>query len=179
VFNDQSSAPIGAVHEAPIVLVLTLLLASVTNPLAAWAKGKTVLITLTCDGLARPIEIVDTVALGFQFGPWGGAFLDASSVVVAKPQTRLRLCEVSFYVQFFGDREAQLAYVLYYGYDPAASSSPGYIYLPGRGEPWYSLNVGTILRSGRDGRWQVAARAWEAEVMRPALARAGHANRAS
>src|SRR5438094_4963456 len=109
----------------PIVLVLTLLLASVTNPLPAWAKGKSVLITLTCDGLARPIEIVDSVALGFQFGPWGGAFLDASGVLVAAPQTRLRLCEVSFYVQYFGDREALIAYELSTRYYSQASSSPG------------------------------------------------------
>lgn len=41
-------------------------------------------------------------------------------------------------------------YVLVYCYDPARKT--GYVYLPGKGEKWYDVNVGSIYR-GVEGHW--------------------------
>jgi len=35
-----------------------------------------------------------------------------------------------------------------------------WLYLPGRGEPGYALNVRTILRDTQDGRWHRPSPAW-------------------
>ena len=40
------------------------------------------------------------------------------------------------------------------------------LYLPGRGEPGYALNAGTILRDGQDGHWRRPLEAWAAAVVR-------------
>ena len=36
----------------------------------------------------------------------------------------------------------------------------GVVHLPGRGEEWYSLSVGTISREGQDGKWFQVRHAW-------------------
>jgi hypothetical protein len=46
---------------------------------------------------------------------------------------------------------------------------PGYIYLPGKGETWYSLNVTAILRDGQDEKWNYASPAWE-DLIKPIIA---------
>jgi hypothetical protein len=52
----------------------------------------------------------------------------------------------------------QVKYVVLYVKD--ARTGQGFVYLPGRGEEGYWLNVGTILRDGQDGTWQVASPSW-------------------
>ena len=39
-----------------------------------------------------------------------------------------------------------------------------WLYLPGRGEAGYSLNVGTILRDGQDGHWHRPPLSWAASI---------------
>lgn len=141
-----------------------------------WAKGRTTRITLTCQGLASPIELTSTVALDFHYGPWGGAFLDSSHPGHLAPPEGLRLCEVAFYAEFEEDR-VRLAYVAYYAYNPRDRSAPGYIYLPGPRDPWYALNAGTMLRRDQDGAWQEASRPWGVELVQGAIARADHSTR--
>jgi len=154
-----------------VVAAATLaLFAPLVTPAAAWAKGRTARVTLTCEGLSGPVEITDTTVLAFRYGPWSGGFLDSTRGPVARPREGLRVCEVAFYVAF-GDRTTRLAYVLYYCYDRVAAARQGFVYLPGEGSPWYALNVATIDRFTRGGRWQMAARPWE-DVIRQAIARA-------
>ena len=156
-----------------ILRVVAVCLLVLVVPSAAWAKGQTVRITLTCAGLAGPIDLTAPKALSFQFGPWGGAFRDSLRDVGSRVTEGLRLCEVAFYVRYRA-RDVQLAYVFYY-YQGRASA-PGHTYLPGRGDPWYSLNTGSILRPGEDGGWCAASLAWEA-LVRPAIAHAEAAER--
>jgi hypothetical protein len=132
-------------------LSLLFVLAILSHFLASslTAKGRTRRITLTCAGSEGPIELTDTTVTGSAFGPWGGQFLDTTRAVLPAPPRASRQCEVAFYVEA-GPDHAHLAYVVYYRYTPGGG---GYIYLPGRGDPWYEMNVGTILRDGRDGRW--------------------------
>lgn len=54
------------------------------------------------------------------------------------------------------------AYVVYYCSDP--DTGEGFIYLPGRGEPPYRRNQGTIIRDEQDGRWHHASAAWSAAL---------------
>jgi len=139
----------------------------------AWAKGRTVRIELTCQGLSRPVELTDQTALNFRYGPWGGEFLGA--VTQAAPPDGLRLCEVAFYAE--SERhQVRLAYVAYYAYDPRDRKAPGYVYLPGQLEPWHAMNIGTILRQDRDGRWQQASRDWAISLVRPAIDKAERAD---
>ena len=55
-----------------------------------------------------------------------------------------------------------LAYIVSYEYDPAASQ--GYVYLPGKGDQWYTLNSASIYH-GREGNWFRATRAWQDAVV--------------
>jgi len=59
-------------------------------------------------------------------------------------------------------------YVAYYY--PSLRHGQGYIYLPGEGPIW-RLNVSTIVRVGRDGRWNYVSPEWEA-LVKPFLVRA-------
>ena len=85
-----------------------------------------------------------------------------------EPPRGLPRYEVSFYIKI-SDNEVAKKYVLYYGPSPATES--GYIYLPGKGEAWYSLNVGAIIRDGQDGKWNYASPAWE-DLIKPMIASA-------
>ena len=53
-------------------------------------------------------------------------------------------------------------YVVIYVRDP--TSGAGLVYLPGRGEEHYRLNVRTILREGQDGKWHHASEAWNEAI---------------
>ena len=127
------------------------------------AKSETVRITITGDGLSKPVEITDrSILAGINIwsGPGnfkieGGAripIIDDGSIlwsqgVVSGPPKALTRYEVSFYGRF---PEERIMYVLVYEFDSTAMK--GYVYLPGRGEKWYEVNVRSILR-GVEGHW--------------------------
>ncbi len=52
---------------------------------------------------------------------------------------------------------------MFYEYDPATEQ--GYVYLPGRKDEWYQLNVSTIFH-GVEGKWFRAWSVWD-NVARP------------
>ena len=82
---------------------------------------------------------------------------------MAEPASGLQRYEVSFYAKTPNER---LIYVVFYEYDPATEH--GYIYLPGRAEKWYRLNVSTIFH-GVEGKWFRAWTVWES-VAAPLIA---------
>ncbi|HEX2711064.1 MAG TPA: hypothetical protein VHM88_02420 [Candidatus Acidoferrales bacterium] len=122
-------------------------------PRAASPKAPTVRIIISGGGLASPIDVTDQRILDSS-NVWTGEFLDASRGTVKEPPPGLRRYEVSFYVKL-GDNNVRKMYVAYYY--PSPSTGQGFIYLPGRGETWHSLNVRTIIRDGRDGKWSFAS----------------------
>lgn len=75
-------------------------------------------------------------------------------------------------------REIRLVYVVSYDYDP---SERGYIYVPGRGDQWYKLDILTVFRKVEnfpfkpglfrkiEGSWFYARPSWE-QVARPLIA---------
>ena len=142
------------------VLTLAFLLMFLGMAQATSAKAPTVKIIISGGGLTRPIEVTDQRILDIS-NVWSGQFLGGSKGTAKEAPRGLRY-EVSFYVEI-ADDEVRKVYVLYY------YPKPGYIYLPGKGETWYSLNVGTIIRNGQDGKWNYASPAWE-DLIRPMIA---------
>ena len=151
--------------------VRTRLLAVVFLALAGWlipgspvlAKGPVDKITLTGPGLTNPIEITDPESLA-PFNPWTRGFIDWGRGLVTEPPPAEQTYTVSLYLRARG-----VIYVLQYSPDP--SGGPGYLYIPGRGDPWYSLNIGTILTGDSDawnpnGKWQYATSDWDALMQR-------------
>ena len=150
---------------------------SLVIPARLFAKGDISKITIEGADLKTPIEIIDFRDLkGVGYSPWSGpgvsvngkaqteGFIvdDWSQPVTERPKG-LQRYKVSFYAKF---PDEKLVYVVLYEYDPATGR--GYIYLPGRGDEWYGLNMGTIAR-GVEGHWYRAQAAWES-VARPLIA---------
>jgi hypothetical protein len=148
------------------------------------AKGDTTKIRISGGHLAYPIEITDaTIVKEFQVwtgpGTTGcldgrsscvagaeGFIVDWSSGAVRQKPNGLPDYEVSFYVtdaRVPSQTEPDhLAYVVSYQYDPAAAQ--GYVYVPGKGDQWFALNVGSIYRR-LEGQWFRATRAWQDAVV--------------
>jgi hypothetical protein len=157
-------------HFAALIIALLALL---TTPRSAPAKAATIKIIISGPDLPTPLEITDDQILNLS-NVWLGQFLDNSHGHPEKPPERLPY-ELSFYIKLSED-DLRLMYIAYYYPDPA--TKPGLIYLPGRRDPWYYLNVGTILREGQDGPWNYASPAWEA-LIKPAIAHAARLPRSA
>ena len=119
------------------------------------AKGPTVKLTLTGPGLAAPIEIVEPAILA-ESNVFAGSFI--GETVEAAPQVKVPTYTVSFDVQPPQNRPVKRAYAVSVARD--ARTGALWLYLPGRGEAGYGLNVGTILRDERDGHWHRPSPSW-------------------
>jgi hypothetical protein len=150
------------------VLLTFLLILIVSTPLPA--KEKTVKITISGAGLKEPIEISDPEILA-NFTVWTrtvdhGLIIDWSQGPVRETPNTLRRYQVSFYAG--APPNERIVYIVYYVFDRGAA--PGRVYLPGKSDEWYGLNVHTIWR-GEEGKWFLAWSAWE-RVARPLIEKA-------
>ena len=82
---------------------------------------------------------------------WSNDFIGP---VTTAPDTSLPRYHVSFHVRPLRSDVVRVMYVVHYVVDPRTNE--GFVYLPGRGEDGYRLNIGTILRDNDDGRWHRA-----------------------
>ena len=153
-------------------LAVLVALLSLVIPARLFAKGAIIRITIEGADLKTPIEITDFRDFkGVDYNVWSGPgvsvnrkaqtegfIIDDWSQPVTERAKGLQRYKVSFYAKFPGEK---LVYVVLYEYDPGAGR--GYIYLPGRGDDWYSLNMGTIAR-GVEGHWYRARTAWDTVV---------------
>ena len=152
-------------RELAVVFVFLLL----GIPARVFAKADISKITLQGGDLKAPIAIKNpkTLAtLDIWSGPgtsgWIGAspgdadrfLIDWFHGVTERPQG-LQPYQLSFCAKWPTER---VIYVVFYEYDPATEH--GYIYLPGRTDEWYRLNVGTIFR-GAEGYWFRAGSRWD------------------
>ena len=135
---------------------LVALLMTMTMAGAMSAKGRTVKLTVAGSGLSHPIQITDPNAVAANV--WGGDFIGTPA---KEPDKALPRYVVSFYVEPPREK-VRMMYVVYYARDP--QTGEGFIYLPGRGEEWYRLNVSTIFRDGEDGTWRHASPAWSKAI---------------
>jgi hypothetical protein len=146
------------------LLLLLALLLLVTPVLA---KGPVDKIIIDGPDLAKPIEITDPDILS-RFDPWGGQFIGTGGPLAGPPSNIKEPYLVKFYLE---DQQGELAlrYMFYYYFN--ATGTTGYIYLPGPGEPYYSINTGTIIRESSDGEWHKALPGWD-DVMTNVVAEA-------
>ncbi len=132
----------------------------------AHAKGAIDRIVITEGGLGHEIEIRGGSLRGFD--PWSGGFFDRGAGPVEAPRDQGSAFEVMFFMSWparhsKGDRDG-LQMIYNVRYCPGRNGA-GYIYLPGT-EDKYSVNSGTIIREGDDGKWHRASAAWEALMKR-------------
>jgi hypothetical protein len=163
----QVSAQEVGMKKPLFVFPLAFLLIFLGMPEATLAKGRTVKIVISGGGLTSAIVVADSRILDIS-NVWIGQFLDRSRGIAKEPPRGLQRYEVSFYIKI-ADNNVWKRYVLYY--DPNPATELGYIYLPGKGETWYSLNVGAIIRDEQDGKWNYASPAWE-DLIKPIIASA-------
>jgi hypothetical protein len=161
--------------------LVSLLVLSSLLPAPCHAKGATTRIVIEGADLAQPVEITDRRVLA-NFGVWTGPgtfstgsgfdpnapsfLIDWSKGPTAQPPEALRRYRVSFYAKELGEGPI---YVV--DYAPAQGAEPGHVYLPGKSDERWRLNVRSILR-GVEGQWFRAWSRWEA-VARPLIRRAG------
>ena len=140
---------------------LFLLLALLAFSAALQAKGPTVKLTITRPGIAVPIDIEDPALLDGS-NVFGGSFL--GETLQAAPQVVQPIYTVSFHVRSpaWMRRPVTAMYAVSVARD--ARTAALWLYLPGRGEAGYALNVGTIMRDGQDGHWHRPPHAWAAAI---------------
>jgi hypothetical protein len=162
----------------PILRFAACVLASLNLSASLWAKADAILITVKGSNLAAPIEIMSPKALdkySFFNGPGvsssGGGYapgtiIDWKSGTLAQLPARREHYQISVYwpprtrpqAGCYSEKPC-LVYVAFYDYDPL--SGRGFVYLPGRGEPWHDLDV-NLLYHGVEGHWFRATDSWTA-----------------
>jgi hypothetical protein len=152
------------------MVALPVMFLLLVSPARLFAKGDTVKITIQGADLRTPIQITDRKVLA-NIQVWSGLgtsssepgfdpkapsfIIDWSQGPIAEPPKGLPHYEVSFYTNMPTER---LIYVVSYALD--AATGHGYVYLPGRNDKNYYLNVGTILR-GVEGNWFRSWTQWD------------------
>lgn len=152
------------------IALACVLLSLLIVPLSA--KGPTSRIVITDVQTGAVQQITDHAVLE-QFQVWAGKgthsgvpgetvegsqgfIVDWTAGVVGQRPSQLRRYEVKFYVApkrmapVPGPAAEEFAYVVFYEHDLATNS--GYVYLPGRSDEHFRLNVGTIIRD-LEGKW--------------------------
>jgi len=147
-------------------LPLFLLLALPALVAPADAKGPVDQITIAGPGLNEAVEITDAGVLQ-RFNPWGGQFIGTGGPIEWSPDVGDQVPYQAFFYLENSRGDLHLAYMVYYYPDPAGGR--GILYLPGPGEPYYRINIGTIIRTNSDGRWHYTMPAWD-ELMRDLMA---------
>ena len=166
------------------ILGLALIMFLSAAPSRVLAKGATTKVVIAGPGLSKPIEITDREILA-NFNIWTGPgtfstrpgfnanaprfIINWSKGSVINVPNALEKYRVSFYSEGLSERPI---YVVYYAI--AHNSEPGYVYLPGKDEEWWRVNVRSIMR-GVEGKWFHAWSTWE-NIARPLIEKAKTAN---
>ena len=152
-------------HMKVAFVIAIVFLAVVTSSAPLSGKGATVKIIIEGANLPKPIEITDPEILA-EFNVWTGpgtssseneGFIVLWSRGVAQPPTGLSRYQVSFYTE----NKPDPSYVVFYSYD--SNAKVGYVYLPGRRDKWYWVDMGSVAR-GVEGNWFLARPSWNAVV---------------
>jgi|SRR5689334_11142532 hypothetical protein len=143
--------------------VLLVALAVTALSIGLEAKGTTVKLTLTGPDLAAPIEIVEPAILE-QSNVWEGSFIGVA--LDTAPRVSASIYTVRFDVQppEWMRQAPRAMYTVQLARD--ARSGELLLYLPGRGDAGYALNMTTMLRDTDDGRWHRPSSTWASSVER-------------
>lgn len=134
-------------------------------PLPAFAKAPTASVTITGPRLEQPLQLADEAIIAANV--WAGNFADWDSGAVNNPESSDPAYHVHFWVRLAAD-DIRLKYVLDFRW--LSDEKRAIVCLPGRSDPWYYVNVYTILRTGQDGNCFYAAPEW-GEAMHAALSK--------
>ena len=137
-------------HFLQALVISSLLVAS-----TAAAKAPTASVTVTGPHLQQPLQLADEAIIAANV--WAGNFADWDSGVVTTPDSMESAYHVHFWVRIAVD-DIRLKYVLDFRW--LSEEQRGVVCLPGRGDPWYYINVYSILRNGQDGNCFYAADQW-------------------
>jgi hypothetical protein len=150
----------------PALLIVLILIAM---PQTAFAKAPTSKLFIEGEGLTKALELTDPrileVSKIWSYGD--DSFLDYSRKPAKNSPRNLRAYEVSFYVKHDQNEIKKMYDVRYY----PNPSGQGYMYLPGDKDAWGAGNKGSIIRAGRDGKWNYVSPAWE-QLVKPLIATA-------
>lgn len=150
----------------PALLIVLILIA---KPQTAFAKAPTSKLVIEGEGLTKALELTDPrileVSKIWSYGD--DSFLDYSRKPAKKSPRNLRAYEVSVYVKPDQNEIKKMYDVRYY----PNPSGQGYMYLPGDKDAWGAGNKGSIIRAGRDGKWNYVSPAWE-QLVKPLIATA-------
>ena len=135
--------------------------ALITASSALEAKGETVKLAITGPGLTVPVEIVERGIID-QSNVWEGSFIGER--IEDAPQVSLPLYTVTFDVQLPEWQREGVRGMYTVSVARDARGGGLLLYLPGRGEPGYGLNVSTMLRDTQDGHWHRPPAAWASLV---------------
>ena len=155
------------------IVGLSLMFFFLVNTTPLFAKGEPLKIVVQGADLITPIQITDpTVLADIQVLSGKGTYsneprleepsfiIDWSQGPTAGPSKALPGYEVSFYANLPTQR---LVYVVLYAFD--AVTGQGYVYLPGKDDKNYRLNVHTII-CGVEGKWFHSWTGWDAVAER-------------
>ncbi len=142
-------------------VLVALVVMVVASVVLLHAKGETTKIVVTGPGLAQPLELTDKEVLAANV--WAGEFVDWAKGKAVAPGANASRYLLQFHVRA-PRMEPRMMYVVRYAWDDSANRA--LVYLPGRGDEWYRLNVSTILRDGLDGHWFYATDRWSRAVRR-------------
>lgn len=144
-------------------------------PASLIAKGPTTKIVIT-DIHGRSHSLVEPAVLA-RFNVWDGPgtfsgppnqqteatigfIADWAVGALGSRPSGLPRFEVQFFVRDRGTGPERLAYVVLYERDPRTGE--GFVYLPGKADAHFHLNVRTILRGASyEGHWFRANQAWQ------------------
>ncbi len=142
------------------------LTAALAIALAGVAHGKANTARISISGPGIESEIASSDPELIMANAWAGNFAEASQVASA-PDASLPRHLVKFYIDT-GESGMRLVYAVHFVWDPTARRAR--VQLPGPGDRWYRLNIGTIIHDGsdgsplRDGSWYYANEEWARAV---------------
>ena len=132
------------------------------------AKGVTTRITITDPAVVQQFNVwagpgtAMTVG-GIRTEGLDGFIVDWPAGAVEQRPDGLPRYEVKFHARLHRATEDKLVYVVLF----ERGAAEGFVYLPGRSDQHWGLNVGSILRGrGYEGHWFRASAAWQAAVSR-------------
>jgi hypothetical protein len=155
-------------HVRACALLALLLLCGLARPLEA--KGQLTRIVIQREAGTTPVEIRDGEVLR-RFSPWrglgawsegveqtNGFIVDWSSGTTAGPSNSRQLYDLRFYATRSDNPREQLVYSVTYAYEPEKGQDA--VYLPGKDDARYAVNVRSIFR-GVEGRWYRPTFEWQ------------------
>ena len=131
-----------------------LAIASVFATEATEAKGMTIELSITGPGLKVPLHSSDKLLTSANV--WLGGIFDTQSPSIDTMVNESLDYRVHFWMQL-PQGNIQMKYVVWYRWDNEANRA--IVCLPGQRDPWYNVNVYSIIR-GYEGSCQDAEEKW-------------------